>query len=117
MRLAVAAIAVGVLVASLGGVTADAAASADPPPITELSWSPNGKWLAFLVDERASGSSTSLSVVRLDRAVQRRVVRLTSPGAALYGIAWSPDSRRLAVRSYDLAGDTRTLISGANGLD
>jgi Tol biopolymer transport system component len=114
MRIALAAVAVG-LVAGMGG-TVDAAPGAEPQHITQLAWSPNGKWLAYLIDDAASGQASSLHVVRLDRRVQRRVVFVTPREATLYGIAWSPDSKQVAVRLYDMAGNQLSWIAAANGL-
>ena len=114
MRVALAAVAV-VLIAATAGGAAGAPGAEAAPPINELGWSPDGKWLAYLVGEPVTGRESSLYVVRADRAVQRRVVHITHPDSQLMGIAWAPDSKQLAVRQY--ARSCVTWISAANGLD
>jgi Tol biopolymer transport system component len=112
MRVALAAVGV-VLIAVTAGGAAGAPRAEAAPSIVELAWSPNGKWLAFLVQGSVEGPS-SLYVVRADRAVQRRVVHITQPDSLLMGIAWAPDSKQLAVRQYH--SRCVTWISAANGL-
>ena len=77
MRMAVAALA-ATLVAGLGGsVSAVASTSSTSRLITELSWSPDGKWLAFVAETDPRGLRPGvqiLHVVRVDRGVQRKVV-------------------------------------------
>jgi hypothetical protein len=111
MRVALAAVGV-VLIAATAGGAAGAPRAQAAPAIVELAWSPNGKWLAYLVG-KVEGPY-SLYVVRADRAVQRRVVQTTHPDSLLTGIAWEPDSKRLAVRQYGRSCET--WISAANGL-
>jgi dipeptidyl aminopeptidase/acylaminoacyl peptidase len=110
MRVALAAIGV-VLIAAAAGGAAGAPRAKAAPSIVELAWSPNGKWLAYLVGKVEGGYS--LNVVRADRAVQRRMVRTTHPDSLLMGIAWAPDSKQLAVRQY--GARCVTWISAANG--
>ena len=110
MRVALAAVGV-VLIAATAGGAAGAPRAEAAPSIVELAWSPNGKWLAYLVQGSVEGPH-SLYVVRADRAVQRRVVHTTHQ---LMGIAWAPDSKKLAVRDYGRS--CVTWISAANGRD
>lgn len=95
---------------------ADASASSTSGQITELSWSPDGKWLAYLVDtDPGAIHAQILRVVRVDRVVQRDVVTV-SPTAELFWIRWAPDSKRFAVREYDYSTNRdNALISSANG--
>jgi Tol biopolymer transport system component len=118
MKIAFAALAVA-LVASLGGsVSADASPSSTSRMITELSWSPDGKWLAFVAETDPSGLRPSvqiLRVVRVDRGVQR-VVYKSSPTADLSGIKWARDSKRFAILEYEHEFSSySSLISPANG--
>jgi Tol biopolymer transport system component len=114
MRIALAALAVGLVAGMGGGVKASAAPNEFSPYVFQLAWSPNGKWLAFAMNAGAEGSS--VSVVRMDQAVQRRVVAVTQPFGTIDGAAWSPDSGQLAVVGWDSAGRVTTWVSSANGL-
>jgi dipeptidyl aminopeptidase/acylaminoacyl peptidase len=116
MRIAFVALAAA-LVAGLGGtVLAGASPSSEPAQITELSWSPDGKWLAYVLDtNRGALGVQILRVVRFDRAVQRNVVTAT-PTGELSSIKWAPDSKRFAVREYEQSTSSYgTQISSANG--
>jgi Tol biopolymer transport system component len=114
MRIALAALAVGLVAGMGGGVTASAAPNEFSPFVFQLAWSPNGKWLASATNAGAEGSS--VSVVRMDRAVQRRVVAVTPPFGTIDRAVWSPDSKQLAVVGWDSAGRVTTWVSSANGL-
>jgi Tol biopolymer transport system component len=116
MRTAFAALAVA-LVAGLGGsVSADASPGSASGVITELSWSPDGKWLAYVVETDPGGLGVQiLRVVRFDRGVQRSAYT-TIPSADLSGIKWAPDSKRLAILEYEHSTSSySTWISSANG--
>jgi Tol biopolymer transport system component len=80
----------------------------------ELAWSPDGRWLAYLVDTNRHGAQ-AMHVARVDRVVQRQVVSVPE-GAQLYWLRWSPDSKQLAVRESDEANRSMTWVSAANGL-
>lgn len=122
MRIALAALAAA-LAAGLGGsVTADASPSSTPGQITELSWSPDGKWLAYLVDtDPGPIHAQILRVVRADRVVQRDVVTVSPPDGLSIGesaalIKWAPDSKQFAVREHDYSTNRDSaLISSADG--
>jgi WD40 repeat protein len=53
-----------------------------------VAWSPDGRWLAI-------GGTEGLQVVSADGRETRRIAEMDPPNA-FTGIAWSPDSRRLA---------------------
>ena len=58
--------------------------------VDELSWSPDGKWLAFLTDEAApdgSGRSMRIWLVRRDGTGKRPLARV---GQEASGLAWQP---------------------------
>jgi Tol biopolymer transport system component len=116
MRIAFAALALA-LVAGLGGsVSANAAPASASGVITELSWSPDGKWLAYVVETDPGGLGVQiLRVVRVDRGVQRSAYT-SIPSADLSGIKWAPDSKRFAVLEYEHSTSSySTWISSANG--
>ena len=118
MKIALVALAAA-LVAGLGGsVSADASSSSTSRLITELSWSPDGKWLAFVAETDPSGLRPGvqiLRVVRVDQGVQR-VVYTSSPNADLSGIKWARDSKRFAILEFDHSVSSySTWISSANG--
>jgi WD40-like Beta Propeller Repeat len=114
MRIALAALAVGLVAVVGGGVTANATPNEVSPTITQLAWSPNGRWLAFAEDDYRAGS-VSISVVRLDRAVQRRVAASRLGYGSLYLGAWSPDSKQVAFVDEPGPGAFTTWIASANG--
>jgi len=108
MRIALAALAVGLVTVLGGGVAANASRSEFSPYIFQVAWSPNGNWLVFA--EYGSTGRFSISVVRLDRAVQRRI------RDGLYLGAWSPDSKHIAFIDDSVPGAPTTWIVSANGL-
>lgn len=116
MRIALAALAAALVAGPGGSVMADASSSSTSGQITELSWSPDGKWLAYVVETDPGPLGVQiLRVVRVDRVVQRDVVT-ASPNAELAWIRWAPDSKRFAVREYEHSTSSYSaLISSANG--
>jgi Tol biopolymer transport system component len=122
MRIALAALAAALVAGPGGSVMADASASSTSGQITELSWSPDGKWLAYLVDtDPGPIHAQILRVVRVDRVVQRDVATVSPPNSLWIGesaawIKWAPDSKQFAVREYDYSTNRDiALISSANG--
>jgi Tol biopolymer transport system component len=80
--------------------------------VTELSWSPGGRWIAFLVErcEDPSGRDTGplcadLWLVRPDGRARRRLVEanvVTVDLVAMY--AWSPDGRSIVFERFQPIG-------------
>lgn len=76
--------------------------------ITELSWSPGGRWLAFLAERCVDPSGrdygplcADLWLVRPDGGARRRLVEAnvyTNDPVAMY--AWSPDGRSIVFERY-----------------
>lgn len=68
---------------------------ADPDPVTEVSWSPDGRWIAYT---SAPGGSehTRVLVVRPD-GTGRQVLAGAQPGASAHLGAWTRDGALLAV--------------------
>jgi Tol biopolymer transport system component len=80
--------------------------------ITELSWSPGGRWIAFLAErcQDPTGRDTGplcadLWLVRPDGRVRRRLVEAnvyTNDPVAMY--PWSPDGKAIVFERYQPAG-------------
>ena len=73
-------------------------------------WSPDGQWIAFTTSNPEGGKG-DLWVVRPD-GTQRS--RLTSNPTQMYGLCWSPDSRRLVFAS-NLHGNVNLWVIGIDG--
>ncbi|MEP6893858.1 MAG: hypothetical protein ABI927_08775 [Gaiellaceae bacterium] len=85
-----------------------------PFAATDLSWSPNGRKLAFVTHNKRF-DRIWIDVVDRDGSHLRRV----TPARWLqdcFSIMWSPDSRRLALtRVRDCEGDTAIYVLNADG--
>ncbi|WP_330261948.1 prolyl oligopeptidase family serine peptidase [Streptomyces sp. NBC_00539] len=68
---------------------------ADPDPVTEVSWSPDGRWIAY-TSAPGGGEHTRVLVVRPD-GTGRRVLAGAEPGAAAHLGCWTRDGAALAV--------------------
>lgn len=68
---------------------------ADPDPVTEVSWSPDGRWIAY-TSAPGGGEHTRVLVVRPD-GTGRRVLAGAEPGASAHLGCWTRDGTALAV--------------------
>ena len=69
--------------------------------ITELSWSPGGRWLTYLAEALPGRPITGERLVRPDGRSRRRLVEAnvyTADPVAMY--AWSPDGRSIVFQRY-----------------
>jgi WD40-like Beta Propeller Repeat len=85
-------------------------------PITSLTWSPNGRFLAFVIDQGAYASS--LHVVDFSRQEPSAVVAIaTEAGETPGSPRWSPDSTRLLYAEPVFATELRVVdfSSGSPG--
>ncbi|WP_030691819.1 alpha/beta fold hydrolase [Streptomyces globisporus] len=80
-----------------GPVGADDAHLLDTGPdhVTEVSWSPDGRWIAYTAAPGGSGH-TRVLCVRPDGS-DRRVLAGAEPGSSAYLGCWAPDGSALAV--------------------
>ncbi len=67
----------------------------DPGALTEPAWSPDGKWIAYVVREPGF-TAHEIWRVRPNGSDRQQITRLDSGSR---GPAWSPDSRRIAFSS------------------
>ncbi|MDA5280257.1 prolyl oligopeptidase family serine peptidase [Streptomyces sp. Isolate_45] len=68
---------------------------ADPDPVTEVSWSPDGRWIAY-TRAPGGGEHTRVLVVRPD-GTGRRVLAGAEPGGSAHLGCWTRDGSALAV--------------------
>ncbi|MEU3727178.1 S9 family peptidase, partial [Streptomyces sp. NPDC031705] len=68
---------------------------ADPDPVTEVSWSPDGRWIAY-TSAPGGGEHTRVLVVRPD-GTDRRVLAGAEAGGSAHLGCWSRDGSALAV--------------------
>ncbi|MFJ6793136.1 S9 family peptidase [Streptomyces sp. NPDC091268] len=68
---------------------------ADPDPVTEVSWSPDGRWIAY-TSAPGGGEHTRVLVVRPD-GTGRQVLAGAEPGASAHLGCWARDGSVLAV--------------------
>ncbi|MFJ1732628.1 S9 family peptidase [Streptomyces sp. NPDC088254] len=68
---------------------------ADPQPVTEVSWSPDGRWIAYTVAP-GGGELTQVLCVRPD-GTDRRLLAGGEPGASAHLGCWQHDGTALAV--------------------
>ncbi|MFE6710830.1 S9 family peptidase [Streptomyces sp. NPDC057695] len=73
-----------------------------PDPVTEVSWSPGGEWIAYTVAPGGSGH-TRVLCVRPD-GTGRRVLAGAEPGSSAYLGCWAPDGSALAVTVAEPTG-------------
>ncbi|MFC9491411.1 TolB family protein, partial [Streptomyces hydrogenans] len=66
-----------------------------PDPVTEVAWSPDGRWIAYTVAPGGSGH-TRVLCVRPDGS-DRRVLAGAEPGTSAYLGCWLGDGSALAV--------------------
>ncbi|MFF5448031.1 S9 family peptidase [Streptomyces sp. NPDC012888] len=68
---------------------------ADPDPVTEVSWSPDGRWIAY-TSAPGGGEHTHVLAVRPD-GTGRQVLAGAEPGASAHLGCWTRDGSALAV--------------------
>ncbi|WP_432089472.1 S9 family peptidase [Streptomyces sp. bgisy095] len=68
---------------------------ADPDPVTEVSWSPDGRWIAYTVAP-GGGEHTRVLCVRPD-GTGRRIVAGADAGSSAYLGCWTRDGSAVAV--------------------
>ncbi|RST19204.1 S9 family peptidase [Streptomyces sp. WAC05374] len=82
-----------------GTVTADGGGihllDADPDPVTEVAWSPDGRWIAYTVAP-GGGEHTRVLCVRPD-GTGRRIVAGADAGSSAYLGCWARDGSAVAV--------------------
>lgn len=74
-------------------------------------WAPNGRTLV-VTRVRASGAVSDVYVIRVDGHHERR---LNPTREYAYDGVWSPDGRRIAYSTFDLAAVVRIVVTRANG--
>jgi Tol biopolymer transport system component len=62
-------------------------------------WSPSGKEIAFLLDEKAMGAFNALSVVSVNGGKERRILHNAFD---MFGVAWLPDESGLLITAAPL---------------
>ncbi|MEV6732809.1 prolyl oligopeptidase family serine peptidase [Streptomyces sp. NPDC051364] len=67
----------------------------DPEPVTEVSWSPDGRWIAY-TSAPGGGEHTRVLVVRPD-GTGRQVLAGAEPGSSAHLGCWTRDGTALAV--------------------
>ncbi|MET9699920.1 prolyl oligopeptidase family serine peptidase [Streptomyces sp. NPDC006529] len=67
----------------------------DPDPVTEVSWSPDGRWIAY-TSAPGGGEHTRVLVVRPD-GTGRQVIAGAEPGSSAHLGCWTRDGTALAV--------------------
>ncbi|MFI5976060.1 S9 family peptidase [Streptomyces sp. NPDC051452] len=68
---------------------------ADPDPVVEVSWSPDGRWIAYTTAP-GGGELTRVLCVRPD-GTMRRLLAGGEPGASAHLGCWAPDGSAVAV--------------------
>ncbi|MFB7864573.1 S9 family peptidase [Streptomyces sp. NPDC056069] len=90
---------------------------AAPDHVTEVSWSPDGRWIAYTVAPGGSGH-TRVLCVRPDGS-DRRVLAGADPGSSAYLGCWTRDGTALAVTiaqpTPDGPGELRAHVEGPPG--
>ncbi|MFD3533246.1 S9 family peptidase [Streptomyces sp. NPDC058664] len=80
---------------------------AGPDHVTEVSWSPDGRWIAYTVAPGGSGH-TRVLCVRPDGS-DRRILAGAEPGTSAYLGCWAPDGSALAVTTAEPVTDRPDL--------
>ncbi|WP_107093695.1 prolyl oligopeptidase family serine peptidase [Streptomyces sp. XY332] len=85
----------------------------DPDPVTEVSWSPDGRWIAY-TSAPGGGEHTRVLVVRPD-GTGRQVLAGAEPGSAAHLGCWTRDGTALAVTVAQPAPVLETALPAASG--
>jgi len=75
-------------------------------------WSPDGRWIAFLTEQPQIGELTTYNLEIVTPTGQSKKIIKRGVGSKGYGLAWSPDSRRL---SYAAGEEPRVEIIEISG--
>jgi serine/threonine protein kinase len=67
----------------------------DPEHIFSIAWSPNGRTLAFGIDEQSMGNTNALAIISAEGGPQRRFVH----HMMVFGLGWLPDGSGLVISS------------------
>lgn len=73
-----------------------------PDPVADVSWSPDGRWIAYTASP-GGGEHSVVRCVRPDGSGHRVLAGAGSPAAASFG-CWTPDGAALAVTEAVVAG-------------
>ncbi|MFF8605678.1 S9 family peptidase [Streptomyces sp. NPDC015346] len=82
---------------------------AGPDHVTEVSWSPDGRWIAYTVAPGGSGH-TRVLCVRPDGS-DRRILAGQDPGSSAYLGCWTRDGSALAVTIAEPVADPPDLLA------
>jgi TolB protein len=87
----------------------------DTPPLGQQdpAWSPDGRSLLFVRNDRSGGRGTPV-IYRYDLKSGRSTA-ITGPG--YFQPAWSPDGRYIAVTHLDIYGNDIVILDARNGLE
>lgn len=83
-----------------------------PDPVTEVSWSPDGRWIAYTLAPGGSGH-TRVLCVRPDGSGRREVAG-ADPGSSAYLGCWARDGSALAVTVAEPTGPRAAVAPGAD---
>ncbi|MEU6061915.1 alpha/beta fold hydrolase [Streptomyces sp. NPDC047097] len=86
-----------------------------PDPVTEVAWSPDGRWIAYTVAP-GGGELTRVLCVRPD-GTGRRIVAGAEPDSSAYLGCWAPDGSAVAVTVALPPGGAARLLSDAGRQD
>lgn len=81
-------------------------------PAEGISWSPDGRWIAFWSHRNSETESMDLSLYDLQRSTSRRILKKATFYGTCYTPSWSPDSSKILFASHDgyvTTIDTATL--------
>jgi len=73
----------------------------DDPNTFQAIWSPTGDKMAIFASNRFEGTSTKISILDIESGTMQIFVDTTvsSPGQWVYPLTWSPDGKKLVIRS------------------